>query len=76
MTPHEEMLAAAVEAIWQGVGQAAPKGDERRQAAQVLAGSLAAGRAVPRQADKTLSPLVGPRTDIDRAAEMPAAEAS
>lgn len=60
----DDLLAHAVVAIWSGAGQTPPHGDERKRAVQVLRGAFAAGLNVPRQTDKTVMPLTGPRNDI------------
>lgn len=57
-------LDAAIASYWQALGQPAPVGEELARARRAMAVALATGAAVPRQGDKTLAPLVGPRRDL------------
>lgn len=67
MTDTDHDLAAAVTTLWREAGQSAPTGDDLTRAIAVFRQTLAAGRKIPRTADKTVQPLVGPRRDIERA---------
>lgn len=60
-------LAAAVTTLWLEAGQPAPTGDDLSRAIAVFQQTLAAGRKIPRTADKTVQPLYGPRRDIEQA---------
>ncbi|PRY89387.1 hypothetical protein [Donghicola tyrosinivorans] len=55
-----------VRAIWQAAGWTPPEGDELSRAAEAFHRAAALGRGVPRTADKTISPMLGPRDDIKR----------
>ncbi|WP_176084719.1 hypothetical protein [Martelella sp. HB161492] len=65
MTDNQDRMRVAVEAIWIGCGETPPSGQALETAAVSLAGALKAGSKIPRVLDKTLSPLVGPRRDLD-----------
>ena len=58
-------LASAVRTIWQECGHTPPAGDELSRAAANLRQALAAGRNIPRVADKTIQPMTGRRHDIE-----------
>jgi len=58
-------LESAVRIIWQQCGQTPPEGDELSRAASNLRHALAAGRDIPRVADKTIQPMTGRRHDIE-----------
>ncbi|CAM3983839.1 KfrA N-terminal DNA-binding domain-containing protein [Bordetella tumbae] len=58
-------LESAVRIIWQECGQTPPVGEELSRAAANLRRALAAGRDIPRVADKTVQPMTGRRHDIE-----------
>jgi hypothetical protein len=58
-------LGLAVQALWAGCGEAAPTGDELAAATITFRKALEVGRKIPRVADKTFEPLVGPRRDLE-----------
>lgn len=60
----DEDACACLRALWQGAGLSPPEGGEMDHHAAALARAQALGRAVPRQTDRTLAPMLGPRTDI------------
>lgn len=65
MSEDKTNLKLAVQAIWTGCGEIAPTGEELDAAAETLAKAWAVGRAIPRTADKTFQPMVGPRRDLE-----------
>ncbi|GAB3086179.1 hypothetical protein [Bordetella muralis] len=60
-----DALKSAVRLIWQECGQTPPEGGELSRAAANLRHALAAGRGIPRVADKTVQPMTGRRHDIE-----------
>jgi len=58
-------LHAAVTAFWENCGETAPVDAELDRATTIFANALASGRRIPRQTDKTLQPLYGPRRDLE-----------
>jgi hypothetical protein len=66
MTQHDDntVLEAAVRSVWMGIDRTPPNGEALRHAAELMLVARNNGKAVPRQTDKTVSPLSGPRTDL------------
>lgn len=64
-TEKNEGLQAAVKAFWESCGETAPAGTELERATAIFVGALATGKRIPRQTDKTLQPLYGPRRDLE-----------
>jgi hypothetical protein len=58
-----------VRAIWQEAGWTPPEGEELSRAAEAFHRAVALSRGVPRTADKTVSPMLGPRDDIKKQAQ-------
>lgn len=65
MPEDNQNFRAAVTAIWDGCGEVAPTGADLETAADTLLEALKAGTRIPRIADKTFQPLVGPRRDLE-----------
>lgn len=65
MTKDTKDFGLAVQALWAGCGETAPTGDELDAAAITFRKALEVGRTIPRVADKTFQPLVGPRRDLE-----------
>ena len=63
--PDHDDFAAAVALLWQTQGLTAPTGEALARSANIMADTLAAGRAVRRSNDKTTMPMVGARRDIE-----------
>lgn len=57
-----------IDAIWDGAGWELPDDREKERASLAWERAMALGRAVPRTEDKTVTPMLGPRTDIEKAA--------
>ncbi|MFN3276237.1 MAG: hypothetical protein ACK41U_16380 [Paracoccus sp. (in: a-proteobacteria)] len=61
----ETQISACVEAIWLGCGLTPPSGSELDRARDTLRATMREGRMIPRQIEKTVAPMYGPRRDIE-----------
>lgn len=61
----ETRIGACVEVIWLGCGLTPPSGPELDRAKQSLLATMREGRMIPRQIEKTVAPMYGPRRDIE-----------